>query len=191
MSEVISSPTINSMPGNAAPATPNTVPKLTGDRNVRSRQVGAALNMEAEQMLEKGKEFLYNIQLHGLQPALSIRTRILLATWSLMQMPPSDIAKSFEVAGYVPRKRPVKLQAALDFFASKNGELRPGELRTSRRSAIDQVFRVCVLFSSNLLMRFSGVRRCFSVPTRHEEASSTTPVGHHESFRSNQRQSAV
>jgi hypothetical protein len=94
---------------NAAPATPSTVPKLTGDRCVRARQVGAALSMQAEPVQEKGKEFLYNIQLHGLQPTLLVRTRILLATWSLLQMPPSDIAKSFEVTGYVPRKRPVKL----------------------------------------------------------------------------------
>lgn len=95
--------------------------------------------MEAEQVLEKGKEFLYNVDMHGLQPSLSVRTRILLATWALLQMPPSDIAKSFEVAGYVPRKRPAKLQAALDYYARKNGELLDGEPRQSRRSILDKV----------------------------------------------------
>lgn len=142
---------------NAAPATPSTVPKLTGDRCVRARQVGAALSMQAEPVQEKGKEFLYNIQLHGLQPTLSVRTRILLATWSLLQMPPSDIAKSFEVAGYVPRKRPVKLQAALDYFASKNGELRPGEHRSSRRSVIDKVSLFWLNLNFILLMLITGV----------------------------------
>ena len=95
--------------------------------------------MEAEQVLEKGKEFLYNVDMHGLQPSLSVRTRILLATWALLQMPPTDIAKSFEAAGYVPRKRPAKLQAALDYYARKNGELLDGEPRQSRRSILDKV----------------------------------------------------
>jgi hypothetical protein len=122
--------------------TPDTAPRPVASggnsgANVRGRQVGAAL--EADQVPEKGREYLYNVDLHGLQPSLSVRTRILLATWALLQMPPSDIAKSFEVAGYVPRKRPAKLQAALDHYARKNGDLLDGEPRLSRRSIIDQV----------------------------------------------------
>jgi hypothetical protein len=148
----------------AASETPSTMPRLAGERSIRARQVGAALNIDAEPVKEKGKEFLYNIDLHGLQPTLSVRTRILLATWSLQQMPPSDIAKSFEVAGYVPRRRPLKLQAALDALAIKSGELRPGEVRTSRRSVIDKVpLSWDVFWKLLLLMRSSGVRRCFSV----------------------------
>lgn len=129
----------SAVPADSA-VTPDTAPRpVASGGDARGRQVGAALRMEAEQVLEKGKEFLYNIHLHGLQPSLSVRTRILLATWALLQMPPSDIAKSFEVAGYVPRKRPAKLQAALDYYTRKNGELLDGEPRNSRRSVIDKV----------------------------------------------------
>jgi hypothetical protein len=115
--------------------TPDTVPRIV----TKGRQVGAALTSASNQVPERGKEYLYNIDLHGLQPTLSVRTRILLSTWALLQMPPTDIAKSFEVAGYVPRKRPAKLQAALDYYARKNGELLDGEPRQSRRSVIDKV----------------------------------------------------
>ena len=118
-------------------ATPGTAPRNV--QNIRGRQVAASLTSASNQVPERGKEYLYNIDLHGLQPTLSVRTRILLSTWALLQMPPSDIAKSFEVAGYVPRKRPAKLQAALNYYASKNGDLQPGEQRQSRRSVIDKV----------------------------------------------------
>jgi hypothetical protein len=51
-------------------------------------------------------EFLKNRDLHGLEPALSVRTRILLASHAMNRMSMSlDIAKSFQIAGYFPRVR--------------------------------------------------------------------------------------
>ncbi len=51
-------------------------------------------------------DFLKNTDLHGLEPALSVRTRILLASHAMNRMNMQvDIAKSFAIAGYFPRVR--------------------------------------------------------------------------------------
>ena len=71
----------------------------------RGADVAAAIQMEGEPEIPRGKEFLGNRDLFGLEPALSNRTRILLASLAQTQMSPLDIAKSFEIAGYFPRKR--------------------------------------------------------------------------------------
>jgi hypothetical protein len=102
-------------------------------------------------------DFLKNTDLHGLEPALSVRTRILLACHAMNRMNMSlDIAKSFAIAGYFPRvrcvpscvcdfinsihhSRPAKLRAFQDELAAKNGELQPGERRVSGRRRDDQV----------------------------------------------------
>jgi hypothetical protein len=58
-------------------------------------------------------EFLKNKDLFGLEPALSIRTRILLACHAQTRMNMSlDIAKSFAIAGYFPRQRYACLPSA-------------------------------------------------------------------------------
>jgi hypothetical protein len=55
---------------------------------------------------ESTPDFLKNTDLHGLEPALSVRTRILLACHAMNRMSMSlDIAKSFAIAGYFPRVR--------------------------------------------------------------------------------------
>ena len=81
--------------GMAAPATPATLPK----RQLPPQPKPAASAAAAE-------SFLLNRDLHGLEPALTIRTRILLGCHSMNQMKMGlDIAKSFEIAGYFPRQR--------------------------------------------------------------------------------------
>ncbi len=73
-------------------STPATKPK--------PKPVVAAKSAESE------PDFLKNRDLHGLEPALSVRTRILLACHAMNRMNMSlDIAKSFAVAGYFPRIR--------------------------------------------------------------------------------------
>jgi hypothetical protein len=58
-------------------------------------------------------DFLKNKDLFGLEPALSVRTRILLACHAQSRMNMSlDIAKSFAIAGYFPRQRYACLQFA-------------------------------------------------------------------------------
>ncbi len=58
-------------------------------------------------------DFLKNKDLFGLEPALSIRTRILLACHAQSRMNMSlDIAKSFAIAGYFPRQRCAYLPSA-------------------------------------------------------------------------------
>ena len=75
-----------------AASTPATKPK--------PKPVVAAKSAESE------PDFLKNRDLHGLEPALSVRTRILLACHAMNRMNMSlDIAKSFAVAGYFPRIR--------------------------------------------------------------------------------------
>jgi hypothetical protein len=91
-------------------ATPETVPKnaAAGGGVRMSRGRGAAVNAAIQSdglSTPIGKEYLANRDLFGLEPALSVRTRIMLASLSLLQMSPLDIAKSFEIAGYFPRKR--------------------------------------------------------------------------------------
>ena len=55
---------------------------------------------------ESVPDFLKNTDLHGLEPALSVRTRILLACHAMNRMNMQlDIAKSFAIAGYLPRVR--------------------------------------------------------------------------------------
>ncbi len=119
------------------------LPDTVARPKARGQQVNAAImadeNAQQVQQVPKGKEYLFDTKLHGLQPCLSVRTRIMLSTWAQNQMSPSDIGKSFEVAGYVPRQRPAKLRAALNYLATKNGQLLPGEARESRRSSINEV----------------------------------------------------
>jgi hypothetical protein len=58
-------------------------------------------------------DFLKNKDLFGLEPALSVRTRILLACHAQSRMNMSlDIAKSFAIAGYFPRQRYACLPSA-------------------------------------------------------------------------------
>ena len=78
----------------AAWATPATAPRPPRPPVVRS---GAHADVP---------EFLRNTDLHGLEPALSVRTRILLASHAMNRMNMQvDIAKSFAIAGYFPRVR--------------------------------------------------------------------------------------
>ena len=80
-----------SSPGAAAPATPATTKKPPAASAAAANAVPA---------------FLLNRDLHGLEPALTVRTRMLLACHSMNQMKMGlDIAKSFESAGYFPRQR--------------------------------------------------------------------------------------
>jgi len=99
-------------PRAAVGATPATVAKQIGRAGAvgghaasRGAAVAAAIQMDAQPEITRGKEFLGNRDLFGLEPALSHRTRILLASLAQTQMSPLDIAKSFEIAGYFPRKR--------------------------------------------------------------------------------------
>ena len=78
-------------------STPATKPK--------PKPVVAAAAKSAE-LTESEPDFLKNRDLHGLEPALSVRSRILLACHAMNRMNMSlDIAKSFAVAGYFPRIR--------------------------------------------------------------------------------------
>jgi hypothetical protein len=70
------------------------------------RPQSAAPIRVANAAAEKVPDFLKNTDLHGLEPALSVRTRILLASHAMNRMNMQlDIAKSFAIAGYFPRVR--------------------------------------------------------------------------------------
>ncbi len=118
---------------------------------------------------ESVPDFLKNRDLHGLEPALSVRTRILLACLAMSRMNMSlDIAKSFAVAGYFPRNRcdnkccmclfihfihrPAKLRAYQEELAAAKGELLPGERRVSGRRRDDQVRVASSYFFSPLML---------------------------------------
>ena len=113
-------PKKNPIVAEAAPATPATVLRPSeqpaqrpqggaGCGPGRAAAVAAAIAADAPAHapagLPKGREYLGNTDLHGLQPCLSVRTRILLAAYAENQMSPDDIGRSFTIAGYVPRKR--------------------------------------------------------------------------------------
>ena len=115
--------------------TPTTLPRRGEVK--KKREAVAPTNLS---IATPGHEFLDNPKLFGLQPSLSVRTRIMIASFALMNMPPDAVSKSFEVAGYFPRIWPAKLRAAVDKAARENGdELDAVRSGGSRRKRVEKV----------------------------------------------------
>ena len=126
-----------------SPETPATAPP-PAIASARPRPAGkkaSGKKVAAAIAAEKITPWIEDPDLFCLQPALTYRTRILVASYALLQMNMcQDIVKSFEVAGYFPRRLPAKLRAAMDKLALANGDLADGEVRRgAKRKRVDEV----------------------------------------------------
>jgi hypothetical protein len=87
-------------------STPATQPKPPRPPIVRDDAESVPRDTRPPARPQDVPDFLKNTDLHGLEPALSVRTRILLASHAMNRMNMQlDIAKSFAIAGYFPRVR--------------------------------------------------------------------------------------
>jgi hypothetical protein len=102
----------------------------------------------------------------------------MVASFALLQMNLcQDIVKSFEVAGYFPRQRPLKLRVALQKLAAANGELAEGELRQgAKRKRVEEV--LFYFIASLLHPACSTMTQPAALRTGHEGSSQFEEVSY-------------
>ena len=144
-------------PGAALPVTPATAPASAAESLNPTAPLprgaaavggpGAAKRVAAAIAADEHLPWIEDPSLFCLQPALTARTRIMVTSFALLQMNLcQDIVKSFEVAGYFPRQRPLKLRVPpCRNLLLQTGSLLKGSCGMGRKES--ELMRSCFILS--------------------------------------------